>query len=142
MLSLLATAALTAALAAALAATLVDAGGRSVLLHPATTDRRNILLHLAASVDFCAAFRSRYRRAAANGGAALDVLARAFDRSAIPSAVAVTPLGRSGFATSGLVIGGLQAIDRRRDALVARLQLQGKELRVMARLVQIAAVEP
>ena len=37
---------------------------------------------------------------------------------------------------------GLQAIDRRRDALVARLQLQGEELRVMARLVQIAAVEP
>src|SRR3954470_4386075 len=36
----------------------------------------------------------------------------------------------------------LQAIDRRRDALVARLQLQGEELRVMARLVQIAAVDP
>src|SRR6266702_120744 len=44
--------------------------------------------------------------------------------------------------SSGLVVDGLQAIDRRRDALVACLQLQGKELRVMARLMQIAAVEP
>ena len=76
MLSLLATAALactraaalTATRAAALTATLFDAGGRSVLLHPAPTDRRNVLLHLAARVDFCAAFRSRPWRAAANGG--------------------------------------------------------------------------
>jgi hypothetical protein len=44
--------------------------------------------------------------------------------------------------TLGLVMDGLQAVDRRRDTLVARLQLQGEELRVMARLVQIAAVEP
>src|SRR6266702_3293433 len=44
--------------------------------------------------------------------------------------------------SSGLVVDGLQAIDRRRDALVACFQLQGKELRVMARLMQIAAVEP
>ena len=88
-------AAVAAALTAAFTAALVAANGRSVLLHLATADRRSILLHPPASVDFCAAFRSRYRRATANGGAALDVLARAFDRSAIPSAVAVTPLGRS-----------------------------------------------
>ena len=44
--------------------------------------------------------------------------------------------------TSGLVIDGLKAIDRRWNALAARLQLQGKELRIMARLMQIAAVEP
>lgn len=43
---------------------------------------------------------------------------------------------------SGLVIDGLKAMDRRWNALAARLQLQGKELRVMARLMQIAAVEP
>ena len=36
------------------------------------------------------------------------------------------------YETLGLVMDGLQAIDRRRDALVARLQLQGEELRVMA----------
>src|SRR5579872_6452638 len=34
------------------------------------------------------------------------------------------------------------AIDRRRDAFHARLQLQGQELRIVARLVEIAAVEP
>src|SRR5665647_2677707 len=85
----------TAALAAAFAATLVAAARCSVLLHLITADRRSILLHLAASFDFCAAFRPRYRRAATNRGVALDVLARASDRSAIPSAVAVTPLGRS-----------------------------------------------
>lgn len=94
-LSLLATAALADARTAALAATLVDAGGLGVLLHPAATDGRSILLYLAASVDVCAAFRSRYRRVAVSGGAALDVPARAFDRSALPSAVAVAPLGRS-----------------------------------------------
>ena len=44
--------------------------------------------------------------------------------------------------TLGLVMDGLRAIDRCRDALVARFQLQREELRVMARLVQIAAVEP
>src|SRR5229473_1148836 len=43
---------------------------------------------------------------------------------------------------SGLVMDGLKAMDRRWNALVARLQLQGKELRIMARLMQIAAVEP
>ena len=37
---------------------------------------------------------------------------------------------------------GLQAIDRRRNALLARPQLQRKELRVVTRLVQIAAMEP
>ena len=37
---------------------------------------------------------------------------------------------------------GLQAVDRRWDALVARFQLQRKKLRVVARLMQIAAVEP
>ena len=46
------------------------------------------------------------------------------------------------YETLGLVMDGLQAINRRRDAFVARLQLQGEELRVMARLMQIAAVEP
>ena len=46
------------------------------------------------------------------------------------------------YETLGLVMDGLQAIDRRWDALVARFQLQGEELRVVARLVQIAAVEP
>jgi len=61
---------------------LATARGRSVLLHLATAGRRSVLLHLAAISDFFAAFRSRYRRVAANGGAALDVLARAFDRSA------------------------------------------------------------
>jgi hypothetical protein len=40
------------------------------------------------------------------------------------------------------VMDGLQAINRCRDVLVTRLQLQGEELRVMARLVQIATVEP
>jgi hypothetical protein len=45
-------------------------------------------------------------------------------------------------AISGLVMDSLQAIDRRRDALVARLQVQGKELRVLSRLMQIAAMEP
>jgi len=89
------TAALATTLSVAFAATLAAAGRRSVILHLATADRRSILLHLAASSDFCAASQCRYRRAAANGGAALDVLARAFDRSAVPSAVAVTPLGRS-----------------------------------------------
>jgi hypothetical protein len=53
----------------------------------------------------------------------------------------VTNAGRIGVA-SGLVMDGLQAIDRRRDALIARLQLQGKKLRVVARLVQIATVKP
>ena len=90
-LSLLATAALTAALATTLTAaltaalstaTLVAADGRGALLHLATAGRCSVLLHLAAFFDFSAAFRSRYRRVAANGGAALDVLARAFDRSA------------------------------------------------------------
>ena len=36
----------------------------------------------------------------------------------------------------------LQSVDRRWDALEARLQLQRQELRIMARLVQVAAVEP
>src|SRR5579875_1616633 len=36
----------------------------------------------------------------------------------------------------------LQPVDRRREADVPRLQLQRQELRVVARLVQIAAVEP
>jgi hypothetical protein len=88
-------AAVAAALTAALTAALVAANGRSVLLHLATADRRSILLHPPASVDFCATFRSHYRWAAANGGVALNVLAGTFDRSAIPSAVAITPLGRS-----------------------------------------------
>ena len=43
---------------------------------------------------------------------------------------------------SGLVMDLLQSIDRRRDPLEARLQLQRQELRIMARLVQVAAVEP
>ena len=36
------------------------------------------------------------------------------------------------YETLGLVIDGLQAIDRRWNAFVARFQLQGEELRVMA----------
>src|ERR1035437_4629747 len=47
---------------------LATARGRSVLLHLATAGRRSVLLHLAAISDFFAAFRSRYRRVAANGG--------------------------------------------------------------------------
>jgi len=46
------------------------------------------------------------------------------------------------YECSGLVMDGLQAVDRRWDALVARFQLQRKKLRVVARLMQIAAVEP
>ena len=34
--------------------------------------------------------------------------------------------------TLGFVMDGLQVVDRSRDALVARFQLQGQELRVMA----------
>jgi hypothetical protein len=45
-------------------------------------------------------------------------------------------------ATLRLVMDLLQSVDRRRDALEARLQLQRQELGIMARLVQIAAVEP
>ena len=96
-LSLLATAALATALTTTLVAALSTASGRGARLHLATAGRRRVLLHLAAIFDFSAAgFRSRYRRAAANGGAALDVLARAFDRSANRcAAAAITPLGRS-----------------------------------------------
>ena len=77
---------LAAALATTLAAALTDtlvaalstAGGRDVLLHLATAGRRSVLLHLAAVFDFSSAgFRSRYRRAAANDSATLDVFARA-----------------------------------------------------------------
>ena len=35
-----------------------------------------------------------------------------------------------------------QTIDRRRDPRMACLQLQREKLRIMARLVQVAAVEP
>src|SRR3984885_7909001 len=43
---------------------------------------------------------------------------------------------------SGLVMDLLQSVDRGWDALEARLQLQRQELRIMARLMQIAAVQP
>jgi hypothetical protein len=43
---------------------------------------------------------------------------------------------------SRLVMDLLQSVDRRRDSLEAGLQLQRQELRIMARLVQVAAVEP
>src|ERR1700749_2546497 len=46
------------------------------------------------------------------------------------------------FRNLPLVMDGLQAIDRRRNSFVACFQLQREELRIMARLMQIAAVEP
>ena len=57
-----------------------------------------------------------------------------------PTLRATLPSGPRCF--SRLVVDLLQPVDRRRDTLEARLQLQRQELRIVARLVQVAAVEP
>src|SRR3954468_910277 len=54
----------------------------------------------------------------------------------------LTPAGVGAGGGSGQVMNLLQAVDRRRDALVTCLELKGQVEGVVARLVQVPAVEP
>ena len=78
------------------------------------------------------------------------VKATTSEGSALPGAAKASPAWRprpcgcpKRHATSSrFVVNLLKAVDGRRDTLEPRLQLQGQKLRIMPRLVKVAAMEP